>query len=142
MRAAALVALGLCTCFVGTSCVSVAWERHCAFAPVRTEDLEALRVGETDIEAVLAKLGAPLYVWEGVGNAVVMAYGYHQNREWGVRVSIPLDQTSVSGSYDDVALRIEGWVLVFGADDKLRVSRAGLLRDLQRETRQPPAFVE
>jgi hypothetical protein len=147
LRAAALLALGICTSLVSagflcTGCVSVAWERHCAFEPVCTEDVEALKVGESDINETLSKLGAPLYVWEGVGNAVVLAYGHQRNKEWGVRVSIPFDQTSVSGSYDDVAARIEGWVLVFGPDDKLKVSRAGLLRDLRSEGRAPPAFVE
>jgi hypothetical protein len=137
VRLAALIALGLCT-----SCLSFSYERNLAFEPVPTAAVEALKVGETDIGEVLARLGAPLYVWEGVGDAVVLAYGHQKNSEWGVRVSVPLDQTSISGSFDDIARRIEGWVLVFGADDKLKVSRAGLLRDLRSEGRRPPAPVE
>jgi hypothetical protein len=137
MRAAFLILAALCT-----SCVSGSWERRLAFEPVRTEEVAALKVGESDISEALARLGAPLYVWEGVNQAIVLAYGYQASSGWGVRVSLPLEQTSVSASYDDIAQRIEGWVLVFGQDDKLMVSRAGLLRDLRSESRQPPAYVE
>jgi hypothetical protein len=137
VRTVVLIALASCT-----SCVSVAWERHLAFEPVRTADVQALRVGESDIADALERLGAPLYVWEGVNQAIVLAYGHQKSREWGVRVSVPLDQASASASYDDVAQKIEGWVLVFGNDDKLKVLREGYLRDLRSEGRRPPAPVE
>jgi hypothetical protein len=133
VRFAALLALALCS-----SCVSFTYERDLAFEPVPADAVAKLRVGESDIGDALAHLGAPLYVWEGVDHAVVMAYGHGATKGWGVRLS----RSSVSFNYDDVAERIEGYLLVFGDDDKLRLVRAGLLRDLSETTRRPPALVE
>jgi hypothetical protein len=134
----ALVAtLGLCT-----SCISYTYERDSAFEPVRESRVETLHVGESRIGDALASLGAPLYVWEGVDQAIVLAYGFHHHSGWGVRVSVPLEHTSASFSYDDAAARLEGYILVFDNDGTLRIVRGGLLRDLRNATRHPPAFVE
>lgn len=133
MRLAVLLALALCT-----SCVSFTYERDLEFEPVRASQVEALRVGESDIAEALSRLGAPLYVWEGVDQAIVLAYGWSTSRGWDVRVS----RSNLSFRYDDAAARLEGWVLVFDGDGKLKIARSGLLRDLRDATRRPPAPVE
>jgi hypothetical protein len=133
VRAAILLALVLCT-----GCVAYTYERDLAFEPVDDARVEPLRVGESDIGETLGRLGAPLYVWEGVNESVVLAYGWNESKGWGLRVSRSL----ASISYDDTGARLEGWIFVFDADNKLKVVRKGLLRDLRAETRRPPAFVE
>lgn len=120
-------------------CVTFKYERHLREEPVAPEALAELEIGTSTIGDVLARLGAPLYVWEGVGGAVVLAYGSEDRREVGFSVSVPLfEQTNASFDYDDVASRLEGYVLVFDAEGRLEIVRAGLLRDLGQAVRRRP----
>ncbi len=131
----ALILLGLVLC---TGCASFTYERDMTFEPVSDAAVEPLRVGESDIGDTLRTLGAPLYVWEGVKDSIVLAYGWKYDRGWGVKVS----RAIASFRYDDQIDRLEGWILVFDSDNKLQIVRKGLLRDLANEARQPPAYVE
>jgi hypothetical protein len=132
--------LGAIAC---SSCVSFNWERTIAFEPVSADGVESLRVGQSDVSEVLAKLGAPIYVWEGMNQETVFAYGSLNERNLGFRVSVPVfDNMSASLSYDDAASKLRGYVLVFDANDKLRIVRAGLLRELSKLVRARPAVVE
>jgi len=126
-----------------SSCVSFTWQRTVAFEPVSADAVESLRAEQSDVREVLGKLGAPIYVWEGMNRETVLAYGSLNERQVGFRVSVPVfDNMSASLSYDDAARRLQGYVLVFDADDKLRIVRAGLLRDLAEIVRARPATVE
>jgi hypothetical protein len=133
VRAAIISALVLCT-----SCVSGTYERDIAFEPVKDEAVEPLKIGASDVGDALARLGAPLYVWEGVNESIVLAYGSKVDRGWGVRAA----RNVASLSYDSLTARLEGWILVFGTDNKLQIVRKGLLADLALEARHPPAYVE
>lgn len=138
MRILALLGLALCT-----SCVAYSYHRHATYEPVSEAAIKALEIGKSDIGDALSRLGAPLYVWEGVADAVVLAYGNENRREHGFKVSVPLfEQTSASFNYDDIASRLEGYVLVFDADLKLKIVRAGLLRELGKVTKRRPDTVE
>jgi hypothetical protein len=133
MRATFFLALLLCT-----SCVTGTYERDVVFEPVNDAAVEPLQVGVSDVGDALAQLGAPLYVWEGTNESIVLAYGSREDRGWGVRAA----RSAASLSYDSLTARLEGWILVFGTDNKLKIVRKGLLRDLALEARHPPAFVE
>src|SRR5690348_6364822 len=108
------------------------------FEPVSDAAVEPLRVGESDIGDTLAALGAPLYVWEGANETAVLAYGWKYDHGWGVRAS----RSIVSFSYDSQIDRLEGWILVFDADNKLKIVRKGMLRDLADQARKQSAYVE
>lgn len=131
-------ALILFTLLASTACVSGTYERDIAFEPVPDAAVEPLQVGVSDVGDALAHLGAPLYVWEGMNQTIVLAWGAKYERGWGVRAA----RNIASLSYDDQAARLEGWILVFDVDNKLQIVRKGLLRDLALEARHPPAFVE
>ncbi len=126
-----------------SSCVSFTYERHSTHEPVALEAIGELEIGTSDIGEAMRLLGAPLYVWEGVGGAVVLAYGSENRKEVGFQISLPLfDRTNASFNYDDVSSKLEGFVLVFDPELNLKIVRAGLLRELGREVRRRPDMVE
>lgn len=125
------------------SCVTFKYERHLAEERVPADAIAELEIGTSTIGDALARLGAPLYVWEGASDDVVLAYGSEDRREVGFSVSIPLfDQGNASFDYDDAASRLEGFVLVFDVQGRLTIVRAGLLRELGREVRRRPGSDE
>lgn len=125
------------------ACVSGTWERHLFDREPDAAVVASLRPGESDLEEALAKLGAPLYVWETF-DGFALAYGGRAERQWGFSVSLPLaDRTSARFDYDDLAARIEGCVLIFDASSKLRLAQNGLLKDLRAQVeRRRPSLVE
>lgn len=139
MRALAI----LIATFGCTSCVSFTWQRTITFEPVSTKAVESLQPGTSDLAEVLAKLGAPIYVWEGKDREVVLAYGSLNDKHLGFGISAPVfDNMSASLNYDDTASKLEGYILVFDAKDNLKIVRAGLLRDLSKIVRARPTTVE
>jgi hypothetical protein len=138
MRLLALACLPLLS-----GCISYSYERHRTFESVSPNAVSELEIGVSDVGDVLAKLGAPLYVWEGAAEAVVLAYGSENRREHGFSVSVPLfEQANASFAYDDVAQQLDGYVLVFDADLKLEIVRVGILRELSKVVRVRPSPVE
>jgi hypothetical protein len=138
MRVLAIVCLPLLT-----GCVSFNYGRHSTFEAVSDVAIGQLEIGTSDIGQALALLGAPLYVWEGTGDSVVLAYGSEDRKGIGFGVSVPMfEQASASFNYDDESSRLEGYVLVFDADLKLELVRAGLLRELGKFVRVRPGTTE
>jgi len=137
----ALVLLPLCV-----GCVSLTWERESRHTPVSAASISRLESGRSDLGECLAELGAPLWVWEHVEGgrpAAALAYGWFDERDFGVRVSVPVsDNFSASFDYDQIDQRMKGLVLFFDEGWMLTAWRTGLLRDLTREVRRPPAAVE
>jgi hypothetical protein len=134
----ALGALVLCP-----GCFSFSYQRNLTFGPVAPAAVESLHPGESDLGEVLARLGAPIYVWEGKSGEVVLAYGAERERGWSFKVSVPLfERTSASLSYDDAVQKLEGFVLVFDSSLKLKILRAGLLRNLRAISARRPALVD
>jgi hypothetical protein len=131
----ALIFLALAAC---TGCASFTYERDMVFEPVSDAAVKPLEVGKSDVGDALSALGAPLYVWEGAKETVVLAYGSKYDKGWGLRVS----RSIASFSYDSQIDHLEGWILVFVVDNKLKIVRKGWLRDLANEARHPPAYVE
>lgn len=129
-----------------TGCVSVNWTQESRYAPVSGEHLSRLAAGRTQLGDCLADLGAPLWVWEsteGGQDGAALAYGWFDEEDIGVRVSVPLnDNSSASASYDQLDARLHGLVLFFDERWVLTSFRTGLLRDLTREARRPPAALE
>jgi len=135
--------LAIASTLGSTACVSFTYERHVAFEPIPDAAVSTLVIGTSTLGDALDRMGAPLYVWEGVDGAVVLGYGFENQREVGINVSVPvIDRQSASFNYDDVAKRLEGYVLVFDRDLKLHIVRRGLLRDLALATRSRPSFEE
>jgi hypothetical protein len=136
----ALLLLPLCA-----GCVSFAWERESRYAPVQHATLVRLEPGRT-LADCLAELGAPLWVWEhveGEAQAAALAWGWFDERDLGIRVSVPVsEELSASFDYDQIDQRMQGLVLFFDQDWRLTRWRSGFLRDLTREARRPPAALE
>jgi hypothetical protein len=136
-----LALLPLCS-----GCVSLTWERESRNRPISVAAIARLQPGSTDLAACLADLGAPLWVWEHVEHgrpAAALAYGWFDARDLGFRVSVPVsERASASFDYDQVDERMKGLVLFFDEDWKLTEWRTGLLHDLTREARRPPAYLE
>ena len=135
MRLAALSAIALAC----SGCLRVAWERESRHSPVPPAALGRLEPGRVGLTECLAELGAPLWVWEHVeeGRAsAVLAYGWNNQRDLGLRVSVPLYRgLTASYQYDAIDQRMRGVVLFFDADWRLTSWREGLLRDLTAELR-------
>jgi hypothetical protein len=138
VRALAILCVSLLS-----GCVSFNYGRHTLFEAVWPDAVEQLEIGTSDIGRALELLGAPLYVWEGVGDSIVLAYGAENRKETGFALSVPMfEQASASFNYDDVSSRLEGYVLVFDSDLKLEIVRAGLLRELSKVVRLRPSAAE
>ena len=131
----ALICFALVAC---TGCATFTYERDTVFEPVNDDAVQALQVGKSDVGDTLAALGAPLYVWEGANESAVLAYGSKYDKGWGLRIS----RSIASFAYDSQIDRLEGWILVFDDDSKLKIMRKGMLRDLVGAARKPPAYVE
>jgi hypothetical protein len=135
----------LVSCLGG--CVSFAWRRELRFELPAPGAIENLQAGRTNLEQSLRTLGAPLWVWEhpapgGLGAA--LAYGWYENMDRGLRVSIPVSHGfSASLRYDRIDQRMPGLVLFFGPDWKLVSWRTGLLQDLTSGLqKRRPAYLE
>jgi len=131
---------------LATGCVSVNWTRESRYAPVADEHLARLEAGRTQLTDCLADLGAPLWVWEhteGGQDGAALAYGWFDEKDYGLNVSVPVsDNSSASFSYDNLDARLHGLVLFFDDRWVLTSFRTGYLKDLTREVRRPPAALE
>jgi hypothetical protein len=128
-------------------CVRFSWERESRFEPPEPSVIENLQAGKTDLTQALAELGAPLWVWEYPsleGQGAALAYGWYQNQDRGLRVSIPVVRgLSPSFSYGRIDRRMRGLVLFFNEDWKLAGWRKGLLQDLTTElVRRRPVYMD
>jgi hypothetical protein len=144
-RAVALgVGAALASALLVAGCVTYTYTRDMRFAPIDDAALDCLRPGEADITECLAKLGAPLYVWEYSHEGVALAYGFDKDRTWSLTVSVPVSHGfSASGSYSDQVRKLRGAVLLFDPAWRLQIVRRGMLADLSAELRHKrPAIVE
>jgi len=91
----------------------------------------------------LETLGAPIWVWETSGGHPALAWGWLEERDLGVRISVPLaDSASASFNYNDVDSRMQGLVLFFDSEMNLSATRRGLLSDFtEGGRRRRPALV-
>jgi hypothetical protein len=132
--------------FFLASCLQLSYGRESRYTPLALEALEGLVPGESDLGACLARLGAPLWVWEHVEGGrpgLALAYGWLDERNVGVRLSVPVSRSvSASLDYDQSDERMRGLVLFLDERWKLTSWRTGLLRDLSRERRRPAALPE
>lgn len=129
---------------LSTGCLRLNWTRETRYEPVEPAALQQLEQGGLDLERCLALLGAPLWVWEDRGGrGALLAYGWFKEKNVGFNVSAPVsDYYSATFEFDQMDTRMRGLVLFFDADWRLVSSRTGLLRDLTREARRPPADVD
>ncbi len=127
-----------------SGCITFVWSRERRFEPLAMGALEGLEVGRTTLSECLLRLGAPLYVWEYKGDGAALAWGWSDEDEKRVAVSIPLQERfSASFSYDSEIAKLRGAVLLFDRDLKLEQVREGWLRDLERGIgRRRPAAAE
>lgn len=138
MRALLILVPLLCA-----GCVTFAYERHKVFGATSPDAIAELEIGVSGVDTVLARLGAPLYVWEGAAEGVILAYGSENRTEMGWSVSVPLfEQANASLAFDDIAANLEGYVLIFDAELKLELVRVGSLRELSKLVRVRPSTVE
>jgi hypothetical protein len=121
---AALVAWGT------SACLSVSWRRDARFGRLPEGALASMEPGETDLGTCLARLGAPLEVWE-VLDGMALAYGWERERNVGLTLSVPIDRgLSASLNVANERARLRGVVLFFDAADRLTVVRSGRLAEL------------
>ena len=132
----ALLAALLCS-----GCVTGTYSRSQSYAPVVHEQLVALEPGKATLAEALASLGAPLFVWEWMGDGAALAWGWGDEAGWGLSLSVPVSDTSATVfAWDSKALDLPGAVLFFGADGILLEAREGKLSDIRAETiRRRPA---
>jgi hypothetical protein len=125
-------------------CVSFSWSRRRAHELPPTGAVAALTPGRTTLTEALDSLGAPLYVWEYKGDGAALAWGWSDDDNRGVAMSLPLQrQLSASFSYDSGSERLRGIVLLFDSKLVLDQVREGWLRDLSRDLgRRRPAPVD
>jgi hypothetical protein len=127
-------------------CVQFSWSRESRHAPVPAEAVARLAPRTTELGDCLAAFGAPLWAWEHVEGGrpgAALAYGWSDERSLGLRVTVNVYRgVSASVDYDQVDQRMRGLVLFFDQDWRLTSWREGLLLDLTREARRPPAAVD
>ena len=129
--------------FVLASCIQFNWRRESRHAPIDPSSFEELEEEGVDLTRCLQLFGAPLWVREQEGGkGAMLAYGWLENKDLGLTVSVPLYR-GYSGSVDldKIDSRMRGLVLFFDESWNLRSWRVGLLRDLTREA-QRPSYVE
>lgn len=138
-RAAAVALAG----FLASGCISLRWEHDHRFEPIPDASAAQLEPGSSELDACLARFGAPLYVWELPHGSFALAYGWSDDRRLGGTISIPWTRAwSPSYSYEEIDASLDGLVLVFGADERLAIVRRGHLSELAAELRRRPADVE
>ena len=135
-----MIPAALALAALGPGCVRLQYEREMIERLPPLARIEALVPGESGLADALQRLGAPLDVWEGKDGGPVLAYGELRTAEWAFSVSMELTRGgSASFSYDDVAARTQGVILIFGADLGLQLVRSGNLRDLRHESEHHPS---
>ncbi len=123
-------------------CFSWSWTREEIELPIIEESLAQLEYGAS-LDECLEQLGAPLYLWEYRKTGIALAWGSLSRRDLGLSVSVPIsDQASGSINYNHIDNDIQGVVLVFDEDYRLRWIRRGFLSDLAQETRGLAAVVD
>jgi len=130
MGARAVRVLALIACAappLAGGCISATWSVSRRYREVRGDD--ALAVGEDELAAALAALGAPLLVREN-GDGAVLAWGWSRERAWSVTADLPLRAVDVSFRYRDALTGLEGLVLFFDRDWRLVGRQRGSLADL------------
>ena len=120
------------------SCLNIRWSwvRDERYEPVRPDLLEAMAPGD-DLETCLAALGAPLQLWEYAGDGMALAYASGVAYDLGF--SISSGRSSGSFNFDSLDENLEGVVLVFDPELRLRWIRYGVLSELVPSDRRPPA---
>lgn len=122
--ALALGALGLC------SCVRARYQKTTLLRPIASGAETELAPG-AELEACLARLGAPNFVWEQPGGAVAVAYAWSRSVGWGVGVSGTIVRNvDASFNYDDLSANTRGLVLWFDANWRLERVERGRMREL------------
>jgi hypothetical protein len=130
-------ALCIAAALFSSSCVTFSFDRDLRETPLTENALDGLEPSKTSLEQCLARLGAPLYVWEYQGDGVAIAYGWQKEKQWNVTLSVPIVHGySASASYTNEAAKLRGAVLLFDRDFKLEVVRRGFLKSLREELRQ------
>ena len=129
---------------LAAGCVSVRFQHENRFEPIPDPSIQSLVPGAADLDLALARLGAPLFVWEHDQEGMALAWGWQEQSGWGFSVSYEVvAHAEVSFTYDSIAKDLQGLVLLFDRDLTLRVIRRGYLRDLGGELRKHrPAFVD
>jgi len=118
-----LLALGV------SSCVNLSMTKRHAFRGPTAAEVDGLTIGTVTMADCLETLGAPLAVEEYFGGAA-LAYGGADTENWGISLSIPIDQDSASLSYNDIEVRTDGLLLLFDEQLVLKSVRRGNLREL------------
>jgi hypothetical protein len=116
-----------------SGCFSFTWSRDRTFEPLPSNALQGLEPGHTTLEACLARLGAPLYVWEYKRQGAALAWGAGDDDAKRFSVSVPLDRAHASFSYGRIDARLRGAVLLFDEDLVLEEVKEGCLRDIARQ---------
>ena len=132
-------ALGaLLLAFGASSCLNISWTRSTLHQPVPDGVEEAFVVDESTMGDALARLGAPIYVWELPRGHAALAWGWYGSRDLGVQVSLPTESfVDPSFQYSQVDNRLRGYVLVFDDAGGLVYVRKGYLAVLADQLRRP-----
>jgi hypothetical protein len=100
-----------------------------------------LQPGVADLTACLAALGAPLYVREN-GDGAMLAWGWADERRWGLTLSVPIDSQRGSLTYQRADEGFQGLVLLFDGAWTLTSIREGRLADVLPSSQSRAQVVE
>ncbi|MBK9384289.1 MAG: hypothetical protein IPN34_05640 [Planctomycetes bacterium] len=114
------------------SCVRIAWWATNVEQPLSAPRQEQALAGGGSLRSCLEHFGAPLYVWRAARNRTALAWGWSALDDWGFRVSYSIDNhaPSLSFSYGEELLDLEGFVAWFDEEQRLVATQRGKLRDL------------
>jgi hypothetical protein len=142
MRLSRTHRLVLIAALAQASCVNVFYRHETRFEPPQRGALAELAPDRSDLGDCLARLGAPLWVWEDRGAGAALAYGWLESGDWNVSVNLPVsNDASASLTWRQIDARMRGVVLFFDPDWTLRAVRKGYLRDLTARLRgRRPSF--
>ena len=115
MQGVAKLVASVALLLTASSCVQLAWERHDLNTKVEPGQEQGLEEGIATLGDCLQELGAPLLAWELSETRYAIAYGWDHQREYGIKVSVPVADSggSASFNYDDVASKLHGVVFLF-----------------------------
>ena len=113
-------------------CLTFVWSRALSFEPLPEHALDGLEPGRSKLSDCLARLGAPLYVWEYRREGAALAWGHGDARARRISLAIPVDRVRPTFSYGDVDAKLSGAVLLFDEDLVLVEVKEGCLRDIAK----------
>ena len=112
-----------------SSCLQLEYTRVVNLLEPARQGVDTLEVGTTSLSDCLARLGAPLGVYE-LPDGAALSYGWLRSKTWQAELIFPVADSRGRITFTDIDDQIRGVLLFFDAQWTLKEIRRGRLREL------------